>query len=163
MSEKCFLQKCHLTCCCVTVESTSWLNGIVFAVSSRIIRETPAWVSVCWQADCVMGAPCAWTCYPLGCLLNTVLCVDGDDGHTDHISSRSRKLGLEGSCYQAPFFLSVLHGAKLKPCVFSPCGRLHTTGLVSWLASSVVFLTTCDLRKHPPPVFCHCYLNPTSV
>lgn len=107
--------------------------------------------------------PCAWTCYPLSCWANTVLCVDGDGGHTDRISGRSRKWELEGSCYQAPSFLLVLHGVKLKPCVFSPCGRPHTAGLVDWLASAVGFLTTCDLRKRSAPPVCHCYLNLTSV
>lgn len=99
------------------------------------------------------GLPCAWTCHPLGCCVNTVLCVDGDGRRADHLSSRSRKWELEGSCYQAPSFLPVLHQTKLKPCVFSPRGPPHTASLAARLASDVVFLTTCDLRKHsaPPP------------
>lgn len=107
--------------------------------------------------------PRALTCNPLSCWVNTMPCVDGDGSRMDHISSRSRKWELEGSCYQAPSFLQVLHGAKLKPCVFSPCGPLRTAGLTAWLASDVVFLTTCDLRKHSAPPFRHCYLNPPSV
>ncbi len=156
------MEKCHITCCRVTGRLTAWLNGIVFAPTSSLGKQQPGFQG----ADRLIrrdGLSCAWTCYPLGCRANTALCVDGHDGHSDHISSRSRKWELEGSCYQAPSFLPVLHGAKLKPCVFSPCGPPHTAGLAGCLASVVVFLTTCDLRKHSVPPSCHCYLNLPSV
>lgn len=110
------------------------------------------------------GLPCAWTCHPLGCCVNTVLCVDGDGRRADHLSSRSRKWELEGSCYQAPSFLPVLHQAKLKPCVFSPRGPPHTAqpgcpagkwcGLSNNMWSQEAF---------SPSPFHYCYLNPVSV
>lgn len=65
----------------------------------------------------------ARTDYPLAAGANSVLSVDGQDGHSDRLSSRSRKWELEGSCYQAPSFLLVLHEGKPKPCVLlTPCG-----------------------------------------
>lgn len=110
------------------------------------------------------GLPCAWTCHPLGCCVNTVLCVDGDGRRADHLSSRSRKWELEGSCYQAPSFLPVLHQAKLKPCVFSPRGPPHTAqpgcpagkwcGLSNNMWSQEAF---------SPSPFHYCHLNPVSV
>lgn len=81
------------------------------------------------QCDAVPGAEHANSF--LGCGPNTGLSVDGGDGHRDHVSSRSRKWELEGSCYQAPSFLPALHQSKLKPCVFSPHGRPHTQS--AWL------------------------------
>ena len=118
--------KSHLTCCSGT--GGSWLNGFGSAVSPQLIGggggETPAWffrVLIRWFG--VMGCPVHEHANPSAAGPNTVLCVDGGDGHADRVSSRSRKWELEGSCYQAPSFLQILHGAKLKPCVFSPCGR----------------------------------------
>lgn len=96
--------------------------------SSWVIRETPAfWLLTGWCG--VM--PRVWTCNPLGCRVNTMLSVDGHDRHSNHLSSRSRKWELEGSCYPAPSFLPVLHRAKLKPCVLSPCGP-STCSLTGW-------------------------------
>lgn len=155
------MKKCHVSCLCGTGGLTAWVNGIVSAPPSSLGKHQPGFQGADRLIWCD-GVPCAWTCYPLGCRVNTVLCVDGHDGHSDHISSRSRKWELEGSCYQAPSFLPVLHRAKLKPCVFSPCGPPHTACLAGWLASAVVFWT-CDLRKHSSPPSCHCYLNPPSV
>lgn len=137
-------------------------TGLSLSPTSSLGKHQPGFQGADRLIRCD-GVPCRWTCHPLGCRVNTVVCVDGDDGHTYRVSSRSRKWELEGSSYQAPSFLPVLHRAKLKPCVFSPCGPLHTAGLADWLASDVVFLTTCELRKHTVPPSCHCYLNPPSV
>lgn len=81
---------------------------------------------------------------------NSVLSVDGQDGHSDHLSSRSRKWELEGSCYQAPSFLLVLHEAKPKPCVcFSPCGPAQFV------------CKCCGCLNNPSSHYC--YLKPSSV
>lgn len=80
----------------------------------------PGW---CWQADSVgwrvpfIPPPACEHAIPSAAGANSALSVDGQDGCSDCLSSRSRKWELEGSCYQAPSFLPVLHGAKPKPCV----------------------------------------------
>lgn len=150
---------------CVTGDLAAWLNGIVFALFRHLIRgNTPARISGCWQPDLVWWVALRMN-MPSPRLLreHCALCWWWWQA-ADHLSSRSRKWELEGSCYQAPSFLPVLHQAKLKPCVFSPRGPPHTAqpgcpagkwcGLSNNMWSQEAF---------SPSPFHYCYLNPVSV
>lgn len=69
------------------------------SITERYYLYSPPFSSHCGNSS-LFGAdrlircgvpPRARTRYPLGCQVNTVLSVDGRDGHQDHLSSRSRK------------------------------------------------------------------------
>lgn len=97
-----------------------------------LLGETPAWVSGCWQADFgVMGCPVDEHAIPsaAGWTLCSVLM-----GTTGTRITFPAEAGSENwRVPLTPSFLPVLHRAKLKPCVFSPCGPPHTAGLAGWL------------------------------
>lgn len=102
------LRKRQMTCHSSTRGLAACLNWIVFAPLSSLGKHQPSGFQGADRLIRGDGLPCAWTRYPLGCRVNTAFYVDGHDGHSDHVSSRSRKWELEGSCYQAPSFLSTL-------------------------------------------------------
>lgn len=123
-----FLSKCRNVIRTAAAEGLmAWLQGIVSTASNWLGKHQPGFR--CAESLILCDVlPCAVICRSLGCRVNTARCVDGDGRQMDHVSSRSRKWELEGSCYQASSFLQMLHGPKLKPCVLLPCWSLRTTG-----------------------------------
>lgn len=141
----------HLTCRRGAGELTAWLNGIVFAVSPRLIRETPAWVSGCWQADSMWWGALRMNMQSPRLLgEHCALCSWGRWARRSRFQQK-QEVRIGGFLLPGPSFLPFLHEAKLKPCVFAPCGPPHTACSTGWLASAVVLLTTWDLRKHFSP------------